>query len=102
MLQGETVGLIKDFLTWKGGIVPNFDDSFLFLVSEVGELADAVVANREQWARNDLRKIRSIRKEIADVFMMLLLTADAGGINLQDELREMMRSKGFFDKETNA
>ena len=61
--------------------IPNPEDALHFLVSEVGELSDAFVEEKDNWGRNNPDKIRSIEDEVGDVLMMLYVFAMLSGIS---------------------
>lgn len=69
----------------RGGVIPNATQSLLWLTSEVGELADAVVNEQGDWARNN-EKERSIPDEAADVLYMLLAFSYASGFSLLEAM----------------
>ena len=70
-------------------------DSFLFLVSEVGELSDVMVTQRGDWVRNHPDKERDLEFELADIYMMLAITADLLGVDLDKALVNKITEKGF-------
>lgn len=70
-------------------------DAYLFLVSEVGEVADALVHGNADWVRNNPNKERRLDHELADAYMMLAITADLSGVDLDEALLEKMASKGY-------
>lgn len=69
----------------RGGIVPNPTNALMFLVSELGELADALTDEKADWARNN-DKTRSIPDEAADVLYMLLAFSWSSGFNLLEAM----------------
>lgn len=86
---------VVDF--WQG--VKKANQAFLFLVSEIGELSDALVSNQAQWVRNNPDRERHIPSEIEDVLMMLTVFAATQGIDPLEALKDKMRSKGFEIRE---
>ncbi len=75
---------------------PDGHQALLFLVSEVGELADAVVHGQAEWVRNTPGKERSVEDEVGDVMMMLAVTAMQMG--LPDPvacMRKKLAGKGY-------
>lgn len=74
----------------RGLVTPSTDEAMLFLVSEIGELADALVSKRGQWVRNNPDRERSIPDELADVLMMTIVLGNALGIDPVQALREKM------------
>lgn len=87
---------IKQYFTERGLTYPSKAlDAFLFLVSEVGETADAFVHSNDEWVRNNPNKPRDLEMELADIYMMLFITADLSGVDLDEALFAKMRSKGY-------
>ncbi len=70
------------------------EHALFFLMAEVGELADAFVEEKDQWNRNNVRD-RKMDTEIADVLMMLQVTAKLAGIDPVTSLLKKMKEKGF-------
>jgi NTP pyrophosphatase (non-canonical NTP hydrolase) len=70
-------------------------DAYLFLVSEVGEIGDAIVHTRDQWVRNNPDRKRELKDELADAYMMLAITADLYNVDLDQALLDKMAEKGF-------
>ncbi len=95
MTHCNLVELVKQYYEFRGLTQPDANQAYLFLVSEVGELADALVAGQGEWIRNNPDRERHIPSEIGDVLMMLTVFAAAQGIDPLDALLEKMRSKGF-------
>ena len=88
------------FRTYK---FPDVNNAMLFLVSEVGELADALVSNQEAWVRNNPKEKEAleVQQEIGDIMMMLTVLTDR--LNCPDPLNCMLENfarKGF--EEENA
>lgn len=65
----------------RGLVMPSTDEAMLFLVSEIGELADALISGRGAWVRNNQERERSIPDELADVMMMTLVLAYTLGVD---------------------
>lgn len=85
------------YFMFRGLEMPNEAQAFQFLVSEVGELADALVSSAGKWVRNNPDQDRNPEMEAGDVLMMLYVTMSRHGI---DPLKGMIRkfqSKGFRD-----
>lgn len=93
--QTSLVDLVQQYYSFRGLTRPDANQAFLFLVSEVGELSDALVSNQAQWVRNNPDRERNISNEIGDVLMMLTVFAAAQGIDPVEALKTKMRSKGF-------
>jgi NTP pyrophosphatase (non-canonical NTP hydrolase) len=69
-------------------------DAFLFLTSEIGEVADALVHGRGQWVRNH-DKERNAREELGDVAMMMYVTAERLGTDPIEEMLAKFAKKGY-------
>jgi NTP pyrophosphatase (non-canonical NTP hydrolase) len=92
---------------WKGYAesrkyeVPNTLESFLWLVSEIGELSESIVVNmKDGWVRNNPEKKPKVgdeltADEIGDVLMMLIATASAKGLDPIQCMLDKMKKKGF-------
>lgn len=63
------IDLIAPYFTHRKLVTPNAENACLFLVSEVGELADALVSNRQEWVRNNPEKHKDLAGEIGDVLI---------------------------------
>jgi len=91
--------LVMSYYNYRSLKVPaGLTDAMMFLVSEVGELADNIVSMLGGWVRNDPEKERGTMKaiefEIGDVLMMLTMT----GLTIVDPIEGMIRkfrSKGW-------
>jgi hypothetical protein len=62
-----------------------------FLVSEVGELADALVSSAGNWVRNNPDREKDIEGEAGDVLMMLCVTLMERGIPHHENKHERSR-----------
>ncbi|MCD4752976.1 MAG: hypothetical protein K8R40_07890, partial [Anaerolineaceae bacterium] len=60
----KVIHVVKDYYEFRGLTVPDDSQALLFLVSEVGELADAHVEQQAQWIRNHAGKERSVDDEV--------------------------------------
>ena len=88
--------VISEYFEFRGYKVPDESEAFDFLVSEIGELADArVQARSDEWVRNNPDKPRNIENEAADVLMMLIAFCMASNIDLVHALRVKLESKGY-------
>ncbi len=67
----ETRAIVED--QWR---TPNVTQSILFAVSELGEVADAIVNTQNQFARNDPEKLRLVTREIAQTRIMIATAAN--------------------------
>ena len=73
--------------------MPNSENALHFLVSEVGELSDAVVQDKGEWIRNNPEKTRDISDEVGDVLMMLTVFCIQRGISPAKCMVSKMRRK---------
>ncbi len=87
--------LIESYYQYRNMRRPNFDDAFLFLTSEIGELADAIVSQKPGWTRNNPDKRRAVDDEIGDVMQMLCVCAQAAGLDPIECMMSKWRSKGW-------
>lgn len=95
MSDCNLVQLVQKYYQFRGLAQPDANQAFLFLTSEIGELADALVAGQGDWVRNNPGRERNIPAEIGDVLMMLTVFAATQGVDPVEALKEKMRSKGF-------
>lgn len=91
MTLGE---IVKQYYEFRGYAMPDAGQALLFLMSEVGELADAHVHSQALWVRNNERE-RSVPDEVGDVMMMLVMYCQAIGIDPAGAMLDKMRSRGF-------
>jgi NTP pyrophosphatase (non-canonical NTP hydrolase) len=68
--------------------------AFLFLVSEIGEIADAMVHGMDNWVRNNERE-REVGPELGDALMMLCVTAERHNVDPLDEMLKKFAKKGY-------
>lgn len=88
--------LVDSYFEFRGLKEPDTHQAFLFLTSEIGELADQLVQMDGDWVRNHPdRKIVNVAGEIGDVLMMLIKTAQKLGIDPLDAMVEKFISKGW-------
>jgi len=87
--------IVKQYYEFRSLTQPDANQAYLFLASELGELADAFVADQAAWVRNNPGKERSVSDEIGDVLMMLTVFAMTQGIDPTEAMLDKMRSKGF-------
>lgn len=78
---------------------PDVMDSYVFLVSEIGEVGDALLranfGHRRDYSRNNT-KYADVAAELGDVFLMLCTLATTLGIDLDSALQgcvDKLRSK---------
>jgi len=87
--------IVVEYYNFRKLVRPNRDQALQFLVSEIGELADANVHEQANWVRNH-EKERNVADEVGDVMMMLTSYCLASG--LPDPIVCMTRKfskKGF-------
>ncbi len=60
MPQPSLVQIVQDYYAFRGLTQPNAGQAFLFLTSEVGELADAFVHDQAAWVRNNPDRERDV------------------------------------------
>lgn len=94
-MQQKLRNIVDAYYAYRGLTHPDANQAYLFLVSEVGELADALVANQADWVRNNPDRDRSIEPEIGDVLMMLTVFASQMGVDPVEAMLNKMKSKGF-------
>ncbi len=85
--------LIKRYFESKGITLATKKDAYVFLVTEVGELGDAIMRQENGWVRNDPTKEVDIADEAADVFMMLWALADSYHVDLDQALKNKLERK---------
>jgi NTP pyrophosphatase (non-canonical NTP hydrolase) len=94
--------IVDAYYQYRGMTHPDANQAYLFLVSEIGELADALVANQADWIRNNPDREREIDAEIGDVLMMLTVFSMEMGIDPLEAMLKKMERKGFHLEEDNA
>ncbi len=90
----DLMGLVNRYFKFRGYKMPDEHQAMLFLVSEVGELADALVHQDGGWTRNN-EKERALRSEVGDVLMMLSAFCLSLGIDPIQAMGQMMVDHGF-------
>lgn len=91
----KVVDVVKAYYQFRGLTIPDDAQALLFLVSEVGELADAHVEQQAEWIRNHADKERSIDDEVGDILMMLTAYCIARGIDPVEAMLNKFEKKGF-------
>ena len=99
MRSANLVEIVRQYYQYRGLTQPDANQAFLFLVSEVGELSDALVAGQAEWVRNNPGRERDISAEIGDVLMMLTVFAATQGIDPLEAMLAKMEGKGFMPQE---
>lgn len=87
--------VVRAYYAHRGLTAPDAGQALLFLVSEIGELADAFVEQQAEWVRNNPGRNRDISDEIGDVLMMLTVFADAQGIDPVEAMLKKFARKGY-------
>jgi NTP pyrophosphatase (non-canonical NTP hydrolase) len=86
----------KEYFEYRGLKFPNAQEAFLFLTSELGELADELVSIAGGWVRNNPgSKGKGLMGEIGDVLMMLTMFCFAAGLDPIACMFEKWSTKGF-------
>ena len=93
--------IVETYYRQRGLTQPDATQALLFLVSEIGELADAHVESQAEWVRNNERE-RGVEDEIGDVLMMLTVFAATQGVDPLDAMLAKFRRKGFTWPENNG
>jgi NTP pyrophosphatase (non-canonical NTP hydrolase) len=79
---------------------PNNLEAFIFLVSEIGELAGAIVQSlKSLWVRNNDHAQDSIKDEVSDVIMMTIKTAEKFGVDPLEAMVDKWKRKGWDQDE---
>lgn len=93
--MSELRDVITEYFKFRGLVMPNEAQAFQFLVSEVGELADALVSSDGNWVRNNPDREKSVADEAGDVLMMLYVTLMERGIDPYEAMLAKFKRKGF-------
>jgi len=91
--------IVNSYYRFRGYVEPDASQALLFLVSEVGELADYLLHNQANWVRNNPENKNGDRQalasEVADCLLMLVKLSDKLGIDPQQALIQKLESKGW-------
>jgi NTP pyrophosphatase (non-canonical NTP hydrolase) len=91
--------LVDAYFKFRGLTNPDAAQSFLFLTSEMGEVADAIVQDQAKWTRNNPQNkdgsVQKIREELGDVLMMLTKTSQGYGGDPISDMIAKFKKKGF-------
>ena len=91
--------LVDAYFKFRGLTHPDAAQSFLFLTSEMGEVADAIVQDQAQWTRNNPQNkdgsVQKIREELGDVLMMLTKTSQGYNGDPISDMISKFKKKGF-------
>lgn len=95
----ELLELVHSYFVLRKYVMPNPDEALMFLVSEIGELADAMVHARKNWVRNNPGEKdgskEAIANEIGDVLMMLTALGITFGLDPLECMLDKFESKGW-------
>lgn len=97
--------LIKEYFEHRGIPLAKGRDAYIFLVSEVGEVGDALMRldTESGWVRNDPNRTANLADELADVFMMTLALADSYDVDLEDALEfKLERKRREYDERSKT
>ena len=94
----DIVEILEKYYNTRKLTKPDARQALLFLVSEVGELCDAVVSGSGDWVRNNPNKVKSIEDEIGDVLMMLSVFSIAYNgkspeIHMENKMKKYFQEK---------
>lgn len=97
-VKSELWGMIEEYYDDRKLKVPDLIDSVLWMVSEVGEVAEACVQAQGGWVRNTPGKDRiitpmEIGRELSDVILMAMRVGMAMGIDPLIMMAEKMQAK---------
>jgi len=88
--------LVDEYFAFRTYKTPSAQEAFLFLTSELGELADELAHGQGGWVRNNpADKGKGLEGEIGDVLMMLIKLASTVNMDPLICMDNKMRSKGF-------
>lgn len=87
--------IVEGYYEFRGLKEPDENQALLFLVSEIGELADAIVSQAGGWTRNNPGREREPAAEIGDVQMMLTVLSARMGVDPVGAMLDKMRAKGY-------
>jgi NTP pyrophosphatase (non-canonical NTP hydrolase) len=83
--------IVENLLQCPGFKLPTREQALVFLVSEVGELADAITRTwPDGFIRMDPNKYASIGEEVADVIIMACILAKASDRQVELCVQEKM------------
>lgn len=93
----DTLGeRVERYYKFRELVTPDAGQALLFLVSEVGELADAHVHSQAEWVRNNERE-RNVADEVGDCMLMLTAYCNAQGLDPVGCMLDKMAKKGFVE-----
>lgn len=91
--------IVNDYFAQRRLTDPTKEQAFLFLTSELGEAADAIVQDAANWTRNNPQNkdgsSEAILAELGDVLMMLVKTSEKFGGNVIEDMLKKFTKKGF-------
>jgi NTP pyrophosphatase (non-canonical NTP hydrolase) len=94
----EPIGsLVQAYFDHRGYVEPTTAEGFNFLVSEIGEFADALnQANKNHWVRNHPdEKHAHPEREGGDILMMLIKTMSTLRSDPIEQMVETFKEKGY-------
>jgi len=100
----KLVDLVQGYYEYRGYVEPSLWEAYLWLVSEVGELGEALLQDdRHDWVRNNpdkaLKDFMDVNSEIGDVLMMLTRVAHEMGVDPMEEMLANWKRKGYVPEE---
>lgn len=92
--QKKLIEIYESYFEFKGMTWPNTRDAADFVVTEVGEMFDALKRGDPKWVRHNDRD-PDLGMEISQAIMMLVIAADEAGIDIETATYRWMKEKGF-------
>jgi len=93
--QSKLIALYKDYFEFKEMHYPeDARDALDFVVTEVGEIFDALKRSEPNWVRHNDREA-DLGMEISQAIMMLLIAADCENIDIEKATHKWMQEKGY-------
>jgi NTP pyrophosphatase (non-canonical NTP hydrolase) len=89
-------GVVANYYHFRGYEFPDTEAAFKWLLSEIGELSEALVQENHEWIRNNPndRKV-DVEAEIGDILMMLTALAISRNTDPLTCMIEKMQTKLF-------
>ena len=89
--QKKLIELYRGYFEFKGMKWPDDPrDALDFVVTEVGEIFDALKRQQSEWVRHN-KKEGDLGMEISQAIMMLVIAAEQAEIDVQDATYRWMR-----------
>ncbi|MCK5548588.1 MAG: hypothetical protein KAI64_06210, partial [Thermoplasmata archaeon] len=93
--QKKLIELYRGYFEFKGMKWPDDPrDALDFVVTEVGEIFDALKRQQSEWVRHN-KKEGDLGMEISQAIMMLVIAAEQAEIDVQDATYRWMREKDY-------